>query len=430
MPVKPALSLEEKQFIQKKCLVMSDLAMAKELGRDIRTIITQRKKCGVNKKGHGKLQTDQQLIKKDHYNEKGLVASRSMDEKTRVAFFKTQLINGAFYETLKTQFTTGEMDYYLEEWGTLCVQFEDIVATEKRQIDEYIKAEIIGNRILRNVKITEDEILNLQKEVNAYRGSHNMEQEKAQERDNQLMLMIKMMSAQSGGMSNDYQKNVDLKNKLLAQLNARREDRVDQIKKQGTTFMGLVGLLREKSARESIGRHMELVRMAKEKKKDEWHKPIVFEDGQRDCILVDDQSQFIEEQALRLEDMGSQMMNKYKNGGFNILIVENDNRRIQFFQDNLPNNKIEFASSFMKAEEFLNKNIFDLICLDYDIGLDKKGSEVAKYIKEKGLASDILVHSENKEGAEEIGEILKDKTNVEIISFGDIIRTTIKESKE
>ncbi len=79
--------------------------------------------------------------------------------------------------------------------------------------------------------------------------------------------------------------------KLLGELNARRKDRVDQISKRGTTFLSMVQEFRDRKIRENQGRHMELVRLAKEKKKREWRKPTVFPDGTLDCVLLDSESE-------------------------------------------------------------------------------------------------------------------------------------------
>src|SRR5690606_25192308 len=139
--------------------------------------------------------------------------------------------------------------------------------------------------------------------------------------------------AQSHAMANDYQKNIDVKNKLLNELNARRRDRVDQITKKGTTFLGIVEDLRDRAVREHQGRHLELVRLAKENKKNLWRKPIKFADSTTDCILMDENSEIAEREIVRISDDNSiytELMIKSKDK--RILLIDDDNKRVQFFQ--------------------------------------------------------------------------------------------------
>jgi hypothetical protein len=293
-PLKP----EEFEYIRLNCLSKTDEELSNHLKRDLRTIVNARRKLGIRKAQRGKIEA----IAPKTINGIAVPPSQKMTEDQRKQFFKTQLTNSLYYNNLKESFNKEEIDFYLEEWASLCVQFEDIVATEKRQIDELIKAEIMGNRILRNIKVAEDEIKNIVEEVERLRKLKDMESdEDAQERDSQLMTMIRMMSAQSNAMSNDYQKNVDGKNKLLNELNARRRDRVEQISKRGTTFIGLVEAMRDREMRETQGRHMELVRLAKQKKISEWREPTSFADGTKDCILMDENSILPEKEIVRLD---------------------------------------------------------------------------------------------------------------------------------
>ena len=112
------------------------------------------------------------------------------------------------------------------------------------------------------------------------------------------------MSAQSQAMSNDYQRNVSTRNELLNELNARRRDRIDNIRKSGVTLLGIIEQLRDRETRRIQGEHLELVRMAKEKQKTEWRKVNAFPDGTKDYILLDDMIKEIKDDE-RTEDVGS-----------------------------------------------------------------------------------------------------------------------------
>lgn len=426
MAKRSSLSPSEWEYIRSKCLTESDEKIAKALSRDIRTVQKARVKLGIRKKIGGGVANIESPTKE---TESILAAGQGLDEEQRKQYFKTQFVNSLYYTNLKNQFTKEELDFYLEEWGTLCLQFEDIVGTEKRQIDEYIKLALMGNRILDNVKIIEEEITMMQEEIDEWREEHpDIETDKlAQERDNMLMDMVRSMNAEAKSMSIDYQRNLDARMKILGELNARRKDRVDQLTKRGTTFLGLIEAFRERKIREDQGRNMELFRMAKEKKKKEWRKPIRFPDGAEDCILMDSKSELPHSKVVRLEDLKSKVVDKFKSEkGKKILIVDDDKRRTQFFGDVFKENDLHFASNADKAIALIKEGGFDLICLDYDLGMEQKGTKVAEEMTIEGVVpstTEVLVHSMNKVGAAELQAKLAGQFGtLEVFPFEDLVK--------
>ena len=414
------LTPQELEYVRMNCLAMTDEELAKHLGRDIRSIRRARRRLGIRKGAQGMPQPPED--KSGTHN--AAYAAVKLNEKEREEFFKTQFANTISYELLKEQFSEREIQFYMEEWGSLCVQFEDIVATEKRQIDELIKTEIMANRIRRNIKVAEDEIKLLIAEIDELRREHDVtEEEEAQERDMQIMSLIRTMGAQSNSMSNDLQRNIDLRNKLLQELNARRADRVDQIKKRGTTFIGLVETMRNREVREQQGRHMELLRLATEKLSHKWHQPNAFPDGHtKDCIVLDDNSNLPEVEVVRIENIKSVYSDDFNaSSGKSILLVENDIKRIQFFQEIFANHKLSYASNSEKAIQAITDYKYDLICLDYDLAAGDKSDVFVDYIVQNGKckATKFLIHTMNKNGSKKLYNMLELYMR-EVSPFNDI----------
>jgi len=434
MPHDPRrLTKDEINYIRDNCGSKTDEELAKDLNRSIIGIRKARKRhLGVIKDNLGQVPDKVKLTAKstktkiDPDTGKNIaIAHRRLNEKQRQSFFKSLLANSLYYETLKAQFSEDEMDFYLEEWGSLCVQFEDILATEKRQIDELIKAEIAGNRIGRNIKISEDIISEYQIKINEFRNKANLDTEEDQEKDRLMIAIVNTMMRSTAAMANDQEKNMILKSKLFENLNARRVDRIDQIEKSGMTFHGVIGALREKQNREIQGRHMELVRLAKENKKNQFRKPVIFPDSSKSAILLDDKS--VEDDkiaSILFDDNKSILIEEYRNEKKDrfILIIENDIERIQYFQQVFPMHKLDYAGEVGKAIEKINEKSYDLICFDYDLDLDRKSDEVASYIltNEKSPLCDVLIHSVNENGAEILNDIFAGKRRVELFSFKKI----------
>jgi hypothetical protein len=413
---KKPLNNQEKKYIEDNCLLKTDKELSLELKRDVRTISTYRKFLGIEKTQGGKVAALDNITDLSTAKASG----RFLLEKERKEFFKLQLKNTLFYDNLKIQFTKDEIDFYLEEWAALCIQFEDIVATEKRQIDELIKAEIMGNRILRNIKIAEDEIQNIEEEINQLRKDFDIQNnEEGQQRDLQLLSIIRVLNSQSEAMGNLYQKNVDSRNKLLNELNARRRDRIDHIKSKNSTVLGLIAAYREREHRESQGNYLELVKLAKENKLEKWRKSTTFPDGTKDCIILDEGSEVNTDQTEHLTKSVDIFDAFSKAKAKNILIIENDHTRQQFFADKFRNNILTFCDNSTKAIDALNTKDYDLICFDYDLNMNSKSEAVAIYILEnnKSPNAKALLHTMNEDGAKKLSVLLSGEREFEVCPF-------------
>ena len=431
MSAKKHLTEEEKKYILDFCDTKSSIEISKHLDRDHRTIKGFIKELSKQ----AKKSKNPIVIKASEESYKDLESkvTQRLDEEGREDFFRGQLKNSLFYKNLKIQFVKDEIDFYLEEWGALCVQFEDIVATEKRQIDELIKAEIMGNRILRNIRIAEDEIEKLQKEIDEFRENNTLEtSELAQERDMQLINLVRTLSGQAAAMSNDYKSNVDLRNRLLEQLNARRRDRVEQSFKSGNTFIGIVKALQDKEYRDTQARYIEMVKLAKDKKLDEWHKPSTFPGGSKDCVIMDVDSKIEDNRVFIDVPIGKSEYLDYFINTINkrVLLVEDDHSRKQFFLDKLSRSIIDLASDADKATEFLRKNEYDFILFDYDLGSGQKSETTVRYMIDKNRSPNakVLIHSMNQDGADKLKVMLHDERPYEIVKFSDIHKYYMRES--
>ncbi len=406
------LDKEEMGYIAENYLYKTDKDIAAHLDRAESTVKRYRKSLDLKKESGrpSELKRNRPVA---------VSPNESFTEDERRAFFKGRLTNSLFYSTLKQQFTDEEIKYYLEEYGSLCVQFEDIVATEQRQIDEFIKAEILGNRILRNIRITEDEFKKITKEIEEFRVTNPSiaTDEQAQERDSQLTMLARILGGQSEAMAINYQKNVDTKNKLLEHLNSRRVDRLDQIKRSGTTFVGMVEAFQKRELREKEGRHLELVRLAKEKKKNEWRQVSQFPDGQKDCILLDEFSEQVEQNEVVME--GSKLFNKYiKENGKRVLIIENNIQKAIFLSQKLKDNQLTTVKNSTDAIEELKNNDFHFICLGNDsveFALHSMNNDMCR-------ASDFIIHADNMDVSDKILMELNGKRNIERYPFEELVR--------
>lgn len=290
------LTSEEKKYIQENCLDKTDADIAKYIDRDVRTVCSYRKRIGIEKGRGGKIKRVDVFEKHEaeKENEELRTSNSPQSKKDRVEYYRMQIRNSVYYETLKSTFSDRELEYYLEAWADLSLQFSDVIQTEKRQIDELIKAEIMGNRVLANIKLAEEELETLAQQVDEIRKqveSGEEEEEMVEEKEERLMAFITRLGAVAAAMSKDYQSNVELRRKIMEDLNARRRDRAEEIKKTGTNFLSMLEAYRNNEVRKTQGRHMELLKIARENKMAKWRGENVYPDGSKDSILLDSESQ-------------------------------------------------------------------------------------------------------------------------------------------
>lgn len=289
MAKKSKLSQLERDYIDANWTQKTDQEMAQILKRDKKTIFQYRKQMGYSKHKDASFTPSIPIIMDDGSVSKAAKEMSSrMDDEERKDFFSRQLKNTKFYGLLAKVFTPDELDYYCEEYGALCVQFSDILSTERRQLDELIKTQILINRNLAYIKRIDDEVEEFAKKIEEFRASHDMESdEEAQQLDEMNIYKISQMTKASQQISNDYVKLLSMKKSLLEDLNARRKDRLEQLTNSKTTFMGMVNALRETKVKNIQGNRIELIRQAKHHKKKAWNKPNTYCDGSRDIILYD-----------------------------------------------------------------------------------------------------------------------------------------------
>lgn len=428
MEKKPRVTAEEIKFLQDNCLEMADWEIAEKLGRDIKTIRRVRKKLGIIKGSKTSLNKDivKKVKNKDKVPKAVLLATQKLTEEQRKKFFEKEFTNSINYQVLKKQLTDDEIEFYIAEWGSLCVQFEDILATEKRQLEELIKSEIIGNRIMSNVKLTEDYISMLQKEIEDFRSQNDLTVEENQKRDESLMFMVQKMASISSAMTNDYHKNLDVRNKLLESLNGRRRDRIEQLKKSGVTFAGIVQALRDRETRNIQGRHMELVKMATEKKMNEFRKPIIFPDGSKSPILLDDMSVLdSENERLILDENSSLFIEEMKlDPNKKILIIDSDEKSIKLLQNQLKDNSVTVVQNIKMAGEECNKEEYSLICLGNQLEDNEKTTDFVHIILDRGICegAKFLIHSNNEDCNNTLRELLAGKRQVEVFELNRLIK--------
>ena len=98
----------------------------------------------------------------------------------------------------------------------------------------------------------------------------------------------------------------------------------------------------------------------------------------------------------------------------NILLLDDNQHRITFFQNSLKQHKLTVCRHANAAIKALKKGSFDVVFLDHDLegepanpAEENCGSEVARFIAENDIqCKRIILHTENRVGRESMTAIL------------------------
>ncbi len=215
-----------------------------------------------------------------------------LNDSEKAVWFREQFKNSHLYPTIKRQLEQEEVVVYINDFGLLCCQFEDIVVSEFMQIDDFLK-----HRILVDRQLILSRALQRQIDVLSTWCITNPKQEDESKDTIKFRLMQqKQMDdfyRQLKVVNDRYDTLVKERAKIYSGLNATRKDRLDELKGGKETFLDLVGKLQHsQEERDRHGRFAELTKLAAEDVADNFRKPNEFPDGTIEPIIMDARTKF------------------------------------------------------------------------------------------------------------------------------------------
>lgn len=218
-----------------------------------------------------------------------------LSDPEKALWFRNQFKKTHLYLTIQKQFETDEVAVYLEDFGLLCCQFEDIVISEFMQVDDFLKHRILVDRQLILSRSLQRQIADLQ--------TWFIENPKSEEENKDEVRFRILQQRQLDDkykhikiVNDRYDALVKERQKIYSSLAATRRDRLDELKGGKETFIDLVGKLQHsQDERSRQGRFAELTKLASEDIKKEFRKPIKFPDGSIDPIIMDADTNFGED---------------------------------------------------------------------------------------------------------------------------------------
>lgn len=220
------------------------------------------------------------------------VPPHGLSDGQKAIWFRDQFKQSHLYQTIKKQFEKDEVDVYINEFGLLCCQFEDIVVSEFMQIDDFLKHRILINRQLILARM-------IQREINDLSEWFIMNPKKEDEDKDTIKFRILQQRQmddkykQLKVVNDRYDALMKEHQKISSSLAATRKDRLDELKGGKETFLDLVGRLQHShDERDRQGHLAELTKLAAQDVKDEFRKPKEFPDGSTAPVIMDADTDF------------------------------------------------------------------------------------------------------------------------------------------
>ena len=218
----------------------------------------------------------------------------SEDEKHRLRLLE-KLKNSPYYTWIVKQLDEDEVKYFTESWISFMQQLnEDVLWTEELDIKEMIKLDIMLSRCSKNRKNVEELY---------YKTELDLDKELSLDKDSRDQDMIARLEVRLNGCQkalDDYTKEtatlLQEVDKISKRLKTNRNERVKKIETANSSWAGYLRALEDDKFRLNEGREMELMRLAKDKAKQELSQYHTYIDGEveqpfltPDTVMEEDQ---------------------------------------------------------------------------------------------------------------------------------------------
>jgi hypothetical protein len=194
------------------------------------------------------------------------------------------------WKRLQRELTPDELRFFAEEYAILLDQFRgDVLPTERMQIFDCIKLEILKSRNLVERRRAREDIVKLQQLLQDLFGRFaSVADMSAEDRDMARSLEEQVQAARAAEQSrtSEYTKLQERLDALMKTLKGTRDQRIKEVTSDKETILGLFKKLQQKEIQEKEGRQAALMRLAVEKEKKRMGERRTYLDGQLDRPLL------------------------------------------------------------------------------------------------------------------------------------------------
>lgn len=227
-----------------------------------------------------------EAVKRFQKNE-GLYSVEMSRQEREYEIAKQKLFKEKFWAELKSEFADSEIPYVIDQYCEHFLQFEKaakVVHTEKMQLVDLIRNQILLQRSMRRQKLIIDEQDRLLKEIERLEREPEHLRQKAEIKVNKETYMHLANSHTSHIKEyNDIQTKIE---KLRLGLKSTRDQRIEKIGSVNTSFAGFLQALDEETIRAAEGEYISIFRAAMERERARLSDYHTYADGELDIPLL------------------------------------------------------------------------------------------------------------------------------------------------
>lgn len=189
------------------------------------------------------------------------------------------------WKELRSQFSSEELKKFLHHWEKIVGQFkEDILATEEMQVVDYLRLDLLMDRLLSQQQQNLLELQRLEKDVE---DEIALGEDKDSEKIASLNSQIAMRRTAQGSLTREFKDLYAEKGKTLQQMKATREARIKFLESSKESFLGWVKqVVMDDEFRNRMGKYMTKMALAMKKEEERLSHPHTYIDGQTDLPML------------------------------------------------------------------------------------------------------------------------------------------------
>lgn len=281
MQFKPALSQDDQTIIKQLSLDpnWTDEKIANKIGCSIETVRKYRKKFGISK-ANSSITVLEDGMSKDTINKANISEDQKLELWTKL-FRKSNR-----FKRLQKQLLPEDLEYFTELWASYCMQFDDLKPSEEEQLEILVTHKLRIHHLRQDyydAQLHEDELKKLLKDENGNNKDLSLENEA----DRWIWETIESHSRVKQDLNKSLMELTKETEKYFKMLNSTREQREQKEQIGAETFTSLVISLTDQMKREEVGKYNEYMKLATQKKMQEFKQPHEFADKNIEPIIME-----------------------------------------------------------------------------------------------------------------------------------------------
>lgn len=202
---------------------------------------------------------------------------------------KQDLRGKKIWLNLKEEFSGEEIGFFEEQYVALMEQFKgDVLATEETQVFQVIKYQILMSRNLRSRKEAIGDITAAMKEQDKL--SEMVMRGTATDEDRNRLLQIEQhivsIKAAETSRTTEYVKLQERHDKLMENLKATRNQRIDKVANGNISFLEVIKELEKKDVQDREARMMTLTKIATQEQEKRFYQELKYDDDTFDRPIL------------------------------------------------------------------------------------------------------------------------------------------------